>query len=299
MARFYRRQNGKSWNWKKILCAVLVVGLLGCIATSVGFAIHDDTDTISPTAFSVGGLDENGRPNKDKQSIYTKNAFECIGLRVEPDFEFTGTYDVFYYDYDGNLVEKKLGLGSRIYDEDFPLAKMARIVIHPAIPEDVDTKDFKINFWEVVGYADDLKISVNEKQEYLYEDSTNLYNAEAAEVGYSLYSMTEKVCNTKSLQEHVGAKATELIPVKDEDGDVMYDKYDVYVKVYVPAKSNLHVVIADSEGTSIKTISKDLVNLTLDAWVKVTIEVPDSVNVDHLRVSMPSDADCYIFGYND
>ena len=135
----------KKANWKKILCAILVclVGItaLGGIATLA----RDKTKSIGVTAFKRGDLNENGAYVESDQSIYTEEAFNCIGLRVAPDFECNSTFDVYYYDYNGNFIESKLGL-SDVYDEDSPLAKTARIVIHPQIPKDTNKKDFKISF---------------------------------------------------------------------------------------------------------------------------------------------------------
>jgi hypothetical protein len=293
MARFKRKIN-----WKSILSATLaVVILVGC-AAGITALVRKDTKTISSLAFKCGDLDENGVYTPSETAIYTKEAFDCIGLRVEPDFEFNGTYDVYYYDYNGNFLEKRVDLVD-IYDEDFPLAKMARIVIHPEIPEDVDKDDFKVKFYEVTKYANLLKITVDKDQDYLYDSSINLYNEDAVEEGKTLYSTTTNKCNTVILTENGGAKTTESLDIRNDDGSYMFEKYDVYVKVLVPAKSNLHVVVGAEDGTEVEAIYKDLLNLQVDSWVKVTIEMPDSNDADHLRVSLPFDAECYIFGYND
>lgn len=164
MAKFRRKAS-----WKRIVCAVLVTVLVASLGGAlISFAVRD-TKTIPSSAFSVGGLNENGKYIADDKSIYTKEAFECIGLRVQPDFESQVTYDVYYYDYDDRLVEVKKGLSS-VYDEDFPLAQYCRIVIHPEIPEDTTKSEFKIKWYQVSGYADDIKITVDRKQEYLYGD---------------------------------------------------------------------------------------------------------------------------------
>ena len=163
----------KKINWKKVLSGILAV--IVCITAISGIAAlaKNDTKTISSTAFECGALDDNGKYVKSDQSIYTKEAFGCIGLRVAPDFESNATYDVYYYDSNDTLVEIKSDL-TGVYDEDYPLhmATKARIVIHPEVPSDFDEDDFKISFYEVYSYANKFEITVNKKQDYVSEVST-------------------------------------------------------------------------------------------------------------------------------
>ena len=137
----------KRINWKGIISAVLTVATLLGVAAGITAFVKNDTKTISSLTFKRGDLDENGDYIASETAIYTKDAFECIGLRVEPDFEFKGTYDVCYYDCDERIIEKISGL-SGIYDEDYPRAEIARVVIHPELEEDQE----KISFYQVNMY---------------------------------------------------------------------------------------------------------------------------------------------------
>ena len=302
----------KKKNLKKlgqIVCLVLVIALVGAIVVGVSAHLRKQTETLSPFIFSVGALDENGEHIKSEQSLYTKEAFDCIGLRVEPDFEFKGTFDVYYYDYDGNFVEKKLGL-HKVYDEDFPLAKMARVVIHPEVPEDVNEKDFKINFWETYGYASQVNVIVNKKQSYLYDDSLNLYNANATVLNKTFKSDTNPLpsaFDSKNLVDVVDAK----YPAKLSNSVVVdgtFEKYDIFVHLEVGEGRWPIVALFDKTGKTLMNDDGeyvyDLINSTSvvkPIWVKLTVEVPELESYDgvHLMVSMPDDSDCYIFGYND
>ena len=295
-------------NWKKIFCAILAAIL--CITAIGGIAAiaNNDSKSISSTAFSRGALDENGKYVETDQSIYTKEAFGCIGLRVQPDFQSNATYDVYYYDYNDMLVEVMTDL-SGVYDEDFPLAKKARIVIHPDIPEDVDAKDFKVAFYEVYGIANQFDITVDKKQSYKYSDSINLYDAENCEVGKNFQSGTSSspsAFDSKNLTDMSSAsypvKVTEAIAV-----DGMYDAYDIYV--YLETNEGRWPVSAlfGSDGKVIAT-DGDYIYDVVDAssvvkpcWVKMTIKVPslESYEGVHLMVSMPDDSNCYIFGYSE
>ena len=60
-----------------LLIGVLICGvIMGSVAISK--KLDDDTRIIHPD-FKVGGLDENGEYKKTKNTIYTKESFECLG----------------------------------------------------------------------------------------------------------------------------------------------------------------------------------------------------------------------------
>ena len=118
MARFRFKFRRRSW--KRIISAVLVTVLVVSLGGALIHALSNDTKTIHPR-FSVGALDENGYYVENDQCIYTKDAFEAVGLRVEPDFETNVTYDIYFYDYAERLLEAKMGL-TRVFDEEVQLA---------------------------------------------------------------------------------------------------------------------------------------------------------------------------------
>lgn len=276
-------------NWKRILCIALVcvisLGVLGGVAS---FATKD-TKTISASAFSRGGLDENGKYVNTDKSLYTEEAFECIGLRVEPNFEANLTYDVYYYDYSNRLIESKLGL-TDVYDEDFPLAKTCRIVIHPEIPADVKEKDFKIGFFDVYKIAKQLTITVNKNQEYLYSESVNYYVEENATQGMKLAVEGEKVLTF----EDVNMKISEEIAVTDK-----YEKYDIFVCCPNATTATSLGVVATSADVVVYESFYEMEDLEAGEWCKLSVEIEDFEEADYIRVSIPKDATCYIFGYND
>ena len=176
--------------WVNILIVVLVSALLIGGIVGITAAVKNDKTTISNSAFKRGALDSNGLYVDTKTSIYTKDLIECYGLEVEPDFEVSGNYQVFYYD------TNKLFLGSTplmdsqtdgvyVKGDDFPYAKYCRIVISPEAPKDdignVET-DWKIRFYQVADYANDYKITVQKKQpnigeENLFDVSEQYYDA--------------------------------------------------------------------------------------------------------------------------
>ena len=135
---------------KSIIKTVAVVlGIAMILGLVVGF-LGNDRKTISSTEFKRGDLDANGQFVESDVAIYTKDAFSCDGLRIEPAFESNLTYDVYYYDVNGTLLASKTNLEG-LFEEDFPMADRARVVIHPEKPADVKASDWTIRFWEIIG----------------------------------------------------------------------------------------------------------------------------------------------------
>ena len=156
---------------KSIISGILLVTIIAGVLALAGSILGKDTKTISSTAFAVGAIDDSGNFEKSDVSIYTKDMFECQGLSIEPDFEATGTYRVFYYDSNKNFIgaTDELNAEDGVYNitPDYYLATYARIQITPDVPVDEDGKeveDFKIRFYEVAGYANEYTITVNKKQ---------------------------------------------------------------------------------------------------------------------------------------
>ena len=276
-------------SWKKLISAIaVVVILLGSIA-GIRACVKDETKTIGASAFSRGGLDENGKYVETDKSIYTKEVFACIGLRVEPDFESKVTFDVYYYDHDERFVSSKLNLSS-VYDEDVPMAKYARIVIHPQVDE--DEKDFKISLFDIRDYANDLKITVDKEQKYPHY-SVDLYDESKVTIGKSFDQHGSDEYVTYFDSEY--CKVTEEISITGE-----YKYFDIYVrragKIGMYAVS---VVAADSDNKVIARQSFNYSDYDAGEWCKMTLEVPDNEADMYLLVRMHKESECRIFGYND
>ena len=277
-------------NWKSILSVVVVIALLmGTLGLVIGLGNRNTRTTINSSAFSRGSLNSSGKYVESNQSIYTKEAFGCIGLRVAPDFEFNGTYDVFYYDYNDKLVDSKIGLDS-IYEEDYPLSMMARIVIHPNIPEGENASEYKIKWYEVSSIANMFDITVNENQEWSYS-SNNLYDDTKA-----IYDKSFDIqSNTKvEIKDNNHMKVSDKIIV--EDGVVAYD---VYVKKTVQLENQWTLaVVSEEDDTIVDFVSFDLTSPAIGEWCSFRIEIPEELDSGYLLVRMPKTVECYIFACN-
>lgn len=139
-----------------VLSCVLIFGaLFGIIAL---FSNEDDSTTkkVSPS-YSVGGLTADGKYLETDESIYTKDAFECDGLIVTPIFESTISYELYFYDFDGNFIEST-GKLTESYKEELPFScKSCRIVITP-------NNDTEIKWYEINSYTKQLNIEVSKEQ---------------------------------------------------------------------------------------------------------------------------------------
>ena len=294
-------------SWKKLISAIaVVVILLGSIA-GIRACTKDETKTISASAFSRGSLDENGEYVETNASLYTPEAIACRGLKIVPDFDAQFTYDVYYYDYQDNFVDKKLGF-KKSYDEDYPLyiATHCRIVIHP---NNSDGENNEISWLEVRSIAKKLTITVDKDQTYKYSDSIDLYDEKLVIVNKSFQPLGDSSpssFDSKNLSEYTDAQyPVKITPAITVDG--AYDKYDVYVYLEVNEARWPLVALFDSTGKVIKFEGNyvfDVVNaasVVKPCWVKMTIEIPELESYEgvHFMVSMPEQSDCHIFGYND
>ena len=296
-------RNRRKISLKKILCLILVGIVAFTVIGGIAAFAKKDTETLSSTIFSRGGLDENGEHVASEQTLYTEQAFNCIGLRIVPDFDAHLTYDVYYYDYNDNLIDKKLGL-TKTYDEDYPLAKTARVVIHPEIPSDTNEKDFKIGFLEVYKYASKLKITVDKNQKYLYENIINLYDKSKITEGKTFASTLYPTdWNSNTITEWTLGGAVNVTDKIKVDGTC--DTYDVYVYLEADETEWPTVAIFNADGSVNDYVNLDAMSVTKPVWVKLTIEVPelDSYEGVHLMVHLPDcststpETTCYIFGY--
>ena len=212
--------------WDKILSATLVIVLLvGCVA-GLATIFNTKTTDVSDFNFKKGALDSAGFYVESDTSIYTKDLIKCQGLVIEPDFEATGEYQVFYYDNNKAFIGSTVVFDAHtdgVYSKgnDFATAQYCRIVISPDTPVDEDgypVDDWKIHFWEVAGYADDYKITVDKKQK------------DIKDVVYTPVSLTVEHtgkyygANTSTFIEQDNVSVSALINVEDYK----------YVKIRVP-----------------------------------------------------------------
>ena len=146
----------------KIIMLVLVIGaLIGIFGLISSLTKTKDDLKVVNLNWSIGELNSNGKMNDSKYSIYTKESFDCFGLKTELAFDSNITYKVFYYDELGNFLES-----TQTYNENVEIyvpdgAVKCRIVITPIFADDVEAKDREIKWYEVKSYAKQLTVYVS------------------------------------------------------------------------------------------------------------------------------------------
>lgn len=277
-------------NFKSILGIILIVILAFAVIGGIGSCTKDETDNVSMFTFERGDLDKNGEHVESKRAVYTKKAFECLGLKCTPDFDGHITYDVYYYDVNGAFIDSVTGI-TGTYNYDHPFATHARVVIYPDIPEDETEDDYEIPFYKVYSVANKLDITVSEKQTSKYNKTGNLVDS-------------TKYTSATFVSEQVGDKLEFVTPsLQKVTGKItsQYSKYDIYVKHsgIIPPDYTVSILVSDADDTIIAKDSVDLTNVEASEWVKMTIEVPrDHIGSSYLYVRIHAESDCFVFGYN-
>ena len=272
-------------NFKSILGIVLIIILVFAVIGGIGSCAKDETDNVSMFEFERGDLDKNGQHVESKRAVYTKKAFECLGLKCTPDFDSHLSYSVYYYDSEDNFLDSVTGL-TRTYEYDHPFATHARVVIYPDVPEDENEDDYEIPFYKVYTVANKLDITVSEKQTNKYSKLGNLYDELNCTVSRSFQTTTvgEKLTPITSL----GMKITEEISVPTG-----YEKFDIYVR---STEGSTYEVVASSESDVI--LAETSTTSKAGSWYKLTLDLTQITDtVEYIRCSLPSEASCYIFGY--
>ena len=285
---------GKRIRWKKVLTVGVSLLLVAAAIGGVVALFGKDTTTVSPLEFKRGNIGVDGKSVTSETSIYTKDAFPCQGLRIVPDFEATGTFDVYYYDVNDRLLNVVKGK-SEVYEGEYPGATFARVVYNPAVPEGEDKKEWKIGLLEVLKYAKQLTITVN-KEQVQYKSSMDLYVAHEV-TGNFLESNIGEIVSNAVMQ------SSAIVAV-----DEKYDYYTIYVKytskeattndtsVMFAGEDNVAFYISD-EGKEVKPGTAyvfDGDTMIEGSWYSVMVEVPEDAT--SLRICGPVEAEYRIYG---
>lgn len=145
--------------WILTLVAFLLVAV---VLISFGVKLSQQEKTVSVNGFnySIGTIDSTtGKVADSKKSIYTKNMGNVDGLEIKVNDDATITYKVAFYDEEKEFIEMSTASAEDFDVEDLPEgAVYFRVVI---TPNQIDGEDVNVSIFNVLHYANMLKITYN------------------------------------------------------------------------------------------------------------------------------------------
>ena len=237
MAKFRRKGM-----FKKViagaLAVVLGIGAVAGVSSLINKADDDGKVKVNPS-YSIGGLDENGKYVESDATLYTKDAFECQGLSIKPDFDSNVKYQIFFYDEVGQFIESTDVMTTTYKDEIPFFATHARLEVTPIWGEDVKEKDQVIKWYNKHQFESSLEIKVSEDQTWVRE---NLFEVDSEHIGYF------RTLNGGSGNYSVAADMGVAMPI-----DVRNVKKVMFV-YNTPSENSMYTIEkADGTGTSAQT----------------------------------------------
>ncbi|MGN1078017.1 MAG: hypothetical protein ACI4ST_05835 [Candidatus Gallimonas sp.] len=156
MARNSLQKHKTADKIKWIVTLIVVLALIGSVVTLfVKLDRQTSTTTIGGEAYSIGTIDETGEYAEGNTAIYLRKAITTDGLKCELSKNAEITYQLFFYDKDGAFLSASETL-SADFDGTVPEgAESVKIMITPTADE-----DGKVSVVEVLGYANQLKVTV-------------------------------------------------------------------------------------------------------------------------------------------
>lgn len=211
---------------KTILLSLLGVGVVVGVGAGINALVEkqdDELKTIHPT-FIIGSLDENGKFEESTSSIYTKNAFECLGLEIKVDFDNCINYQVFFYEADGDFLSTTPVMEGNNEITTPKNATHARLEVTPnwtKLGDDYAEEENQVVKWyEISKYSSQLEISVLAVQNgdvtadlYFYPDGKDFEFSIKFEQGMTWAEWLESDYNDSNLILHDG------YVIYDDEGD--------------------------------------------------------------------------------
>ena len=251
------------------------------IAVTSHFIGKTEVD-IHPT-FEIGGLNEQGRYEKDKSTLYTENKFACEGLKATLDFDAQINYQIFYYDILDNYLSSTDVLKEG-YSGDAPLnGAYARIKIIPTTDE-----DNKISFIEKLKYSKQLNLKVAKGAEGNVDKKFTSLNGFCVQVvnnvtdsvfeyGYYWNSVTldliggalDSACTAKTLLAvdggyDVHVDYEKLALTEDQNFTIVVTQFKELPK---SDSKNVSKMITRKDGENVVSLDKDTKYVLFTVWM--------------------------------
>ena len=151
----YRHKKSDMVKWVVTLLVGLAL-IAAVVALFVKLDRQTSTTTIGGEAYSIGTIDETGEYAEGDTAIYLRNGITTDGLKCELADDAQIKYQLFFYDADGAFLEASEELTSDWNGSAPEGAESVKIMITPT-----EDEDGKVSLFEVLGYADQLTVTVN------------------------------------------------------------------------------------------------------------------------------------------
>ena len=223
-----------------VLAALILVGTVGLISASFS---ERDMLTISSSKFSRGALDSSGKYVESDRALYTSEMFGCHGLKITPNIEFQGTYDVYFYDVKGAFVSSETNLTDSFYYDYPSLSPMyARVVIYPEL-----SKNDSISRWEIRSIAKQITVEVDRYQKAEFSEVYD-FKVDICTVDRRLYLDGTEL----AYWESEGYYSFEAISLSSLEGDELKYLSITAMRVISDSDRSIDVYGTDSQGKSFK-----------------------------------------------
>lgn len=146
-----------------IISILVIIGLIGGLVGLFKNNSQEEGYKEIKLQYEIGGLTSYGKYYETESSLYTKESFDCFGLKTELNFDSTISYKIFYYDENDNFVTFT---GPYTSNEEIYVpagAEKARIEITPVWDDDVDEEDRVVKWNTKTKYTKQLTVKTSTK----------------------------------------------------------------------------------------------------------------------------------------
>ena len=141
----------------RVLLGVFIAAMIIAIVIMGVKLSRTTSERIGGEVYEIGLLDTDGTEKDGNTSIRMRNGVTTDGLKCTLEKEAKIKYQIFFYDKSGKFLSTSDELTADYDGKSIPEgAKTAKVVITPTADE-----DGKVSLVEVLGYANQLTVTVN------------------------------------------------------------------------------------------------------------------------------------------
>lgn len=164
MKNYRKRKNLLNTILIVVISLAVLVGGLSLINHFTSSKEDEEGYVVVNPSYAIGGINDEGKYEKTKLTVYTKELIKADSIKIELDFDNNIEYQLFFYDEKGNFVSATETLTEN-YDEYLPEgATHFKVMITPLWDNDVEAEDKELNIFQVRKYTKQLTIKVLQEE---------------------------------------------------------------------------------------------------------------------------------------